>query len=246
MEYKRQLKRFDLMKIANLSVILFAAPFAVSMLLNLFVLKASFLLTNAFYWDILIIIAIYIVGLFAHEGLHALGAILFGKCSPKDIKFGVNLKQFMLYCHANKPMTVNAYRGLLLLPVIVTGIIPLIISTVFGNVFLLVVFSLLVSGGAGDFIMFFSLTKYKKDQLILDHPSAPAYYLYYPADSLPDDFEEVTKEQEEELLKEMERKPGESFDGKQKNNLVKILLVLLFLAVAVMIVFGLAFFMKLF
>lgn len=246
MEYKKQLKKFDLNRIANLSVLLFILPFVAALCINLLLFRRPLLLTGKVYLDIIVIIAIYVAGLVCHEGLHALGAIIFGKCPPKEITFGVIPKQMMLYCHVKKPLSVKSYCALLLLPVIVTGIIPLVISSIFGNIFLVVVFSMLVSGGAGDFIMFKSLLRYDTKQLIIDHPQAPAYYLVYPSDNLPEDFEEVTEEQEEALREELARKPGENADGTRKNNLLKILGILLFLAFAVLIVFLIALMMKLF
>lgn len=246
MEYKKQLVKFNLNKIANLSLLLFLLPFAAALFLNLLAFKRPLLITGKVYFDIIMIIGIYIVGLVCHEGLHALGAVIFGKCSPKDIKFGVIPKQMMLYCHVKTPLTVASYRYLLLLPVIVTGIIPLIISTILGNIFLVAVFAMLVSGGAGDFIMVHSLSKYPSKQLICDHPEAPAYYLVYPSDNLPDDFDEATEEQEDALREEMKRAPGQTADGKSKNNLLKILGILVFLAFAALIVFLIALMMKMF
>lgn len=244
MEYKKQLVKFDIGKINTLSLILFILPFAAASAVNILALKRPLLLTNAFYWDILIVIAIFIVGLVCHEGLHALGGIIFGRVNPKDIKFGIIPKQFMLYCHIKTPLKVISYQALLLLPVIVTGIIPLIISMIFGNIFLTLVFAALVSGGAGDILMFISLLKQDKNQLIIDHEEAPAYYLVYPADNLPDDFTEVTEEQEKELRDAMQNTPKDKSGG--RSNLIKILCVLLFLACTVFAVLAIAYLMKLF
>lgn len=244
MEYKKQLVKFDIGKINNFALLLFILPFAAMAAINLLAFKRPLLLTSAFYWDILIAIAIFICGLVCHEGLHALGGILFGKVKPQDIKFGILPKQFMLYCHIKTPLKVSAYQALLLLPVIVTGIIPLLISAFFGNIFLVVVFAALVSGGAGDIIMFKSLCKLNKDQLIIDHEDAPAYYLVYPSDNLPEDFVEVTEEQEKELKEAMQNTPKGKTSG--RSNLMKVLSVLLFLAFTVFAVFFIALLMKLF
>lgn len=241
MDYKKQLVKFRIDKIAELSVILFVVPFVIAAALNILLVKRPLLLTGKVYFDIMIMIAVYLVGLVCHEGLHALGAMLFAKKTPADISFGANLKQGMLYCHVKTPMKNASYQALLLLPVIVTGIIPLIISVVFGNIFLVVAFSLLTSGGAGDIIMFSSLLKHDKKQLILDHAQAPAYYLVYPENELPETFVEVTETQEEELLEEM-KKPNQG----SRNNMLKILAVMIFLALAVAGIFVAALFMKLF
>ena len=243
MNYKKQLVKFNINTISILSVILFVVPAAIALLINLLWLKRPLLITDKVYWDILIIIGIMAVGLVAHEGIHALSAMVFGKCAKSDLSFGANFKQLILYCHVKKPLTASQYMAMLLPPVIITGIIPLIISAFCGNVFLIVVFSMLVSGGAGDFIMFFSLTKRDKKQLILDHPTAPAYYLVYPENETPDDFVESTEEQEKELSDEMNNTKGSS-GGKSKG--LKILAILVFLAATTLVVFLIALFMKLF
>ena len=89
--------------------------------------------------------------------------------------------------------------------------------------------------------MFSSLLKHDKKQLILDHAQAPAYYLVYPENELPETFVEVTETQEEELLEEM-KKPNQG----SRNNMLKILAVMIFLVLAVAGIFVAALFMKLF
>ncbi len=237
MNYKKQLFSFSIEKITYLSLFLFIIPFMIAFLLNIFLFNADILLTDKVYFDVLITIAIVVVCLPLHELLHALTAVIVGKTSFKDISFGVNLKQGMLYCHFNKPTKVKYYRVVLLVPVIVTGIIPLIISMVIGNVFLIVAFSLLVSGGAGDFFMYKATFLHNSNDMILDHPKAPAYYILYPEDNLPSDFVEATEEQEKELEEKMKEVPFSKGDGKKHNAQIKVLLILLFLAGMVLGIF---------
>ena len=244
MNYKKQLVKFNIGKITALSVLLFLVPCAAGLLINLLWMKRPFLLTPAFYYDLLIVLFVFLIGLVLHEGIHALCALVFGKVDKKDLSFGADFRQLMLYCHVKTPLTVGQYRWMLLPPVILTGIIPWAVSAFLGNAFLVVVFSFLISGGAGDLVMFFSLQKRDKDQLVLDHPDAPAYYLVYPENRLPEGFSEVTEEEEKELADMMNGQENGSTGG--KSNLVKILAVLLFSILTVLGVFLIAFFMKFF
>lgn len=149
----------------------------------------------------------YIILIILHEGIHALSALLFAKAKPKDVEFGAIWAQLMFYCHIKKPMTARAYRAVLIMPIIFTGIIPLIIVTVFASPYLIVLFALMVAGGAGDVVMFAETFKYSPNQLIEDHPKAPAYYLVFEEGAeLPEDFVEVTEEQEQELLDKMNKR----------------------------------------
>ncbi len=236
MEYKKQLYKFDIAKINNLSLYTFLIAFLIGMIIN-FLLKKPLLLTTKVYFDIILIIGIFVVGLTLHECIHAISAVIFGKVSFKEIKFGINLRQGMLYCHVNTPIKAQAYKVMLLLPAIITGLIPLIISMFLGNIFLVLVFSMLLCGGAGDFIMFMGISKLKGDTLVLDHAKAPAFYAVYESDRLPEDFSEVTEEQEKELIEEMKQSPFTTKDGQKKNGMLKTFAILVFLALAVLVVF---------
>ena len=75
---------------------------------------------NAFDHILVFYIALLPVLVF-HELLHAWAAITYGKLSYDDIKFGINWKGLMPYCHIRKPMTVKHYRLAGLMPLLVAG-----------------------------------------------------------------------------------------------------------------------------
>ena len=244
MNYKKELKKFNINLIATMSLVMFIVPLIICGSINIFALNNKLLLTGKVYWDILIVLVGLVFGVVLHELLHALGGIIAGKLSTKDIKFGMNLKQGLFYCHLSKAMKVSQYRFVLLLPVVITGIIPLIICTIFGNIFMVLLFCFMVSGGAGDIIMFFSLMKEDKDTKILDHSSAPAFYLLYPEDKLPENFVECTEEMEKELIASMSISPYSTKKGDKKNPIIKVLLIASFLALVVLGVFLVALVLK--
>ena len=57
----------------------------------------------------------------------------------------------------------------------------------------------MISGSAGDVMMFYQLARLKKVKLILDHPKAPAFYALYAEDDLPEDFVEYKVADEEKV-----------------------------------------------
>lgn len=232
MNYKKQLVKFDTAKMINLSIIMFIVPFVALSLLNLFVFGSKSVTTGMWYLDIIIWVVLVFLLVIIHEGLHAVGFLLFGKAKKADISFGIVPKQGMVYCTCKKPMTSKMYLLALILPIVVTGIIPIIIVTIFGNVSLILLFSVMISGGAGDVIMLNQVRKLTKEQLIMDHPKAPAYYLVYEQGKEPNDFVEVTEEMEKEVLEELNKSP---FEGKNsKNSLgLKILKILLFISISI-------------
>ena len=228
--YKKELHLFDLVKVNILSLVLFAVFFVVGLAINLFATGNSQIFSIAVWLDILISVIIVIVGVIAHESIHAIGGIVFGKCKKTDIKFGVKLKEGVFYCHIDKELTVKAYRIMLILPVIITGIIPYIFSVMFGSVMLVAVFSILIAGGAGDTIMFLDLLKKDKNSLVIDHPDFVAYYLLYDENNIPSDFVEATEENEKAMLEENAQRHAQK---QSKSNGIKLILIVLFLVLIV-------------
>lgn len=202
---KKQLKSFKLKTFAWVSVVLLLVPPAVTLPINILVFKHS--LSPNFFVYALVMIVGYILTIPVHEGLHALAAIVFGKISPKNIKFGMVKEQMMFYCHCDGYMEAYRYRAMLLTPFFLTGLFPLIAVTIWGHPLLIVLFSMSISGCAGDIVMYFETFKYNRNQLIEDHPSVPAYYLVYGDDDiLPEDFHEVTEEEEKALIDSIKKK----------------------------------------
>lgn len=197
---KKQLITFDLMKINITAIVMFAVPYAIAETLRFTVFTER--LWHVVWWDIILLIAGYVLLLAAHEGLHALAMIMCG-AKPSSVRFGVIPKQFMLYCTTDTPLSARKYAFVLVLPGIVTGLIPLALATVFLNFPYVILFAALLSGAGGDAVMFMSVCRLKPAALVLDHPEAPAYYVLYPENELPNDFVEVTEEQERELRERM-------------------------------------------
>ncbi len=190
---RKELKSFNLSLFTWISVVLLLIPLAIALPLNLLVFNQSF--SNHFLIHAIILVLGYIVIIPVHEGLHALSAIIFGRISPKKIKFGMVAKQMMFYCHCDGSMEIYKYRIMLITPFIIVGIIPLIITTIFCNPLMPFLFSMSISGCAGDIVMFFSTFRYDKNQLVEDHPTLPAYYLVYPSDESEKNDQETDTEQ---------------------------------------------------
>ncbi|WP_246946165.1 DUF3267 domain-containing protein [Bacillus pinisoli] len=124
-------------------------------------------------WDILLKFYVcYMLGIIIHELLHAIGFIIFGKAKLGDIKFGFIMKHMMPYAHCKVPITALSYKISLLLPVILTGIVPFSLGVILGNGLWVTVSVFLIAGGVGDWIIFRKIYKYPHDALLEDHPSA--------------------------------------------------------------------------
>ncbi|MGG1592505.1 DUF3267 domain-containing protein [Terribacillus saccharophilus] len=119
-----------------------------------------------------------LIGIVLHELLHGIGFIVFGKVKYSQVKYGFSWKDGAAYAHCMEPIKVSAYRVSLLLPVIMTGLLPLIISYIVGNGVLLTISVILTAGGIGDWLIFRSLRKYEASQFVKDHPTKVGYFIY--------------------------------------------------------------------
>lgn len=195
---KRTLVTINLKRMNAISIAMCASPMLISLPLQWTVLKG---LNQPFeLWDLLIVAIAMPLLFILHEGVHAISFMLTG--APKgSVKFGAIPKKMMLYCTTTEPLPVKGYAISLLMPLIFTGIIPWIISTVCLNAVYSILFATLISGAAGDVTMLIELNKHKKAVMIMDHPFAPAFYAIYKEEDFPSDLREPTEEDEADLRK---------------------------------------------
>lgn len=190
--YKKKVVLFDLKKITRFSGIFTIISFVVIVGLTL-IFKVdktpSFHIQEAIK-EFFLFFILYGILIVVHELLHAIGFIVAGGASVKDIKFGFIPKFMMFYCHCKKPLRARGYMIALLLPVTITGFIPAFFVIFSQNLFWATMVSLAIASGAGDLTMAWELRKLQKNTLVQDHESLPAYYILYPEDDLPDNFEE--------------------------------------------------------
>ena len=125
-----------------------------------------------------------------HELIHGLTAIVVGKAKWKDLKFGMMWKKCAAYCHCNKPLTVAQYRYFLLMPLVILGIIPSILSFILGNSLILLYGMIGITVAIGDICMVWMLRKEDGHTKVYDHPSTAGYFLF----DTDEDFENIKKE----------------------------------------------------
>ncbi|MDX1429240.1 MAG: DUF3267 domain-containing protein, partial [Rhodothermales bacterium] len=104
-----------------------------------------------------------------HEGLHALGMIATGT-PASSISFGAKLREGVVYIHCATPMSLTAYRFTLLLPLVVTGVVPAIVGIVIGSGWVTVYAALMIVSAIGDMEMVYRLRELPGTTLVRDHP----------------------------------------------------------------------------
>ena len=241
--YKKQLKVYNVKIINNIAVAIFFVAFIVGAVINFVATDSPYLATGKVWGDMILSVGLLVVGVFVHEGIHALAALIFGKTGGENIVFGIKPKEGFLFCHCKAPITVNAYRIMLILPFIITAVIPYIVTVITGGLMLIAVFSMLMSGAAGDLVMFFGLIKIKdgKNRRVLDHPDTVGYYLLYKEDELPDGFSEMTEEEEKAYI---EKNTHPVAERTRKGMMLKILGIGVFCALVVVSLYIIALIMK--
>ncbi len=121
----------------------------------------------------------YLLLILAHELLHLLGYIFFGKAKISEVKLGVLWKQLTPYAHCKIPIIIKAYRVIVFLPVVL-GIAPLIYAFLNGDDYWFFLGLSMTIGSLGDFIILWLLRNYPADVFVQDHPSKIGCIVYTP------------------------------------------------------------------
>lgn len=149
------------------------APLAAAVAVPFGLIHGRAAVSAGFSWlvsDGILFVAILLGSIIVHEGLHALGWVLFGGLPLKEIKFGI-LKGNP-YTHAKLPMPARGYQIGGGLPGFVLGVVPGLVSWFNGSGKLMIFASIMLATAAGDAIMLWLLRDVPPDRLVQDHPSA--------------------------------------------------------------------------
>ena len=123
---------------------------------------------NTSSWLLLAPVAL-LMGVVLHELIHGLCMAFFAKSGWKSVSFGFNIKAFAPYALCKEPLHPDAYRFSLVMPGILLGDIPVLISWFTGSVLLLLFGFLFYWAAAGD-IMVLWMSRKITDGLLQDHP----------------------------------------------------------------------------
>jgi hypothetical protein len=119
----------------------------------------------------------FVVLIVAHEAVHALGWIVFAGVPVQKIRFGIAWKTLSPYAHSMVAMPAGGYRIGVILPLIITGIIPVIIGTLTNTGWLTMSGAILVSGAVGDLMVLRVIRTIPGDAMVIDHPQNAGCYV---------------------------------------------------------------------
>ena len=155
---------------ANVKSIVFALP-PVLLVFGLYLLlwgRPHLSLTAS---RILLMVALFLIGVVLHEAIHGLVWALRGTGSLSTIKFGMNFRALAPYAHATVPMKASAYRLGAFSPAFVLGVIPAVAGLASGNLLATLFGVLFLAAAAGDFLVLWLLRGVPPDALVMDHPT---------------------------------------------------------------------------
>lgn len=117
------------------------------------------------------LIPIILIGVPAHELLHAAGWIVFSTATHRDIRLGFQWKTLTPYAHLKIPITTFGYRMGSALPGIALGFLPYLTGLITGNGWICVVALFFIFAAGGDLLTLWIIRGLKGSDIVQDHPS---------------------------------------------------------------------------
>ena len=157
---------------ANVMAFVLGLPIII-LLLILFIYKnQSGLYTFSFYGPVVFLV-VFAVLVVVHELIHGLFWAIYAKHHLKSIEFGFIVSSLTPYCGCKEMLTKSQYIIGGIMPTVILGIIPAIISIFTGSIFWFAMGELMILSGGGDMTILLKLLRYKsnkKEILYMDHP----------------------------------------------------------------------------
>jgi len=127
-------------------------------------------------WQLNFFLLILLAGMPLHELLHGITWAIFAGRGLKSIKFGMEWKYLMPYCHCVDPLKLKLYALGAAMPLLVMGVMPAVLGIVTGSSWLLFFGVFFIAAAGGDIISLFMMRKLNRDTIVFDHPQKMGFY----------------------------------------------------------------------
>jgi hypothetical protein len=117
-------------------------------------------------------------GILMHELIHAITWKYLAGLRWSEMQLGFQWKTLTPYAHAKKPMKMNPYRWGALMPALVLGFLPYLITLFTGSGGLFVFGVMFVTAAGGDFWILYVLRKESGENWVADHPENAGCIVY--------------------------------------------------------------------
>ena len=132
------------------------------------------------YRNMLILILAILLAIVVHELIHGITWMTVTHSSFKHLSFG--LLPGGVYCHIDVPMKKRAYVVGALMPLMLLGVLPFIVSLFSGSVALMFFGATMIGTAMGDVLIVWAIRKESPDTMVYDHPTEPGCVLYHPSE----------------------------------------------------------------
>lgn len=157
---------------ANIMAFVLGLPIII-LLLILFIYKnQSGIYTFSIYGPVVFLI-IFAVLVVVHELIHGLFWAIYAKNHLKSIEFGFMISSLTPYCCCKDMLTKPQYIVGGIMPTVLLGIVPAVISIFTGSLFWFIMGELMILAGGGDLTILLKLLRYKSKKeeiLYMNHP----------------------------------------------------------------------------
>lgn len=171
-QYEVSERTFSMKKANGLGIIMIIPIAAVLLFIYHRVMPSSLEYSAVF------VIAAFFAGIVVHEFIH--GFVWHFSCEDKwkSIKFGIDKKTLSPYTACREVIPINAYKIGVIMPAVVTGVIPFIIGLVIKNASLAYVGILLICTAVGDMMILCTIFNADKNSFVEDHPTLCGCIVY--------------------------------------------------------------------
>jgi len=128
----------------------------------------------------LLFLVVVIVGVVVHELIHGITWAIFAKNGLRSIKFGILKEMLTPYCYCQEPLKLRPYLLGAMMPGLVVGVLPWLVSLLVGSVPLLIFGIFFTMAAMGDLMIIRLIYQENKQSYVLDHPSEAGCYVYRP------------------------------------------------------------------
>ena len=129
-------------------------------------------------WNGMLFIVGFWVGVAVHELIHGFTWMWATRSGFSHLRFG--LLRGGAYCHIDVPMSKRKYVVGALMPLLLLGIIPFLLSFATNSLWLMLFGVIFIACAMGDVLIVWAIRKEPPDTLVYDHPSEPGCIVYHP------------------------------------------------------------------
>ena len=173
--YNTELRTIGMLK-ANIVAIVVMALLGVLGLMAMYAIWGDFSLGNP--WNGMLFIIGFWVGVAVHELIHGFTWMWVTHSSFSHLRFG--LLRGGVYCHIDVPMSKRKYVVGALMPLLLLGIVPFLLSFVIHSLWLMLFGVLFIGCAMGDVLIVWAIRHDSADTLVYDHPSEAGCVVYRP------------------------------------------------------------------